>query len=299
MSRGTKRAAAAPPAPPGVAATKQPRAGGAAADAWPRVKEHRQAGTVDLGEGAAVDYFPGAIAAGDAARLLEALRCEPRLWARREIRIFGRSVLQPRMVGYCADPGLTYTYSGATLAPSPWPPAVLELRARVEALLQQQRREPEQQRQAAGGAGAGGGGREPGRSGRQARAGDTAAAPAAGGAGEGGGASSSRFNSCLLNWYRSGDDHIAWHSDNEPLYGPEPTIVSVSLGTTREFVLRRNGAPGDKHAFHLASGDVLVMRGTTQQHWMHSLPKRKGAPGDRISLTFRQVVAAERPRNAA
>jgi alkylated DNA repair dioxygenase AlkB len=48
------------------------------------------------------------------------------------------------------------------------------------------------------------------------------------------------FNSCLLNHYRSGDDNISWHSDNEPLYGQQPVIASVSFGDTRDFVLRHN-----------------------------------------------------------
>lgn len=32
------------------------------------------------------------------------------------------------------------------------------------------------------------------------------------------------FNSCLLNFYRTGADHLSWHSDNESLYGPAPII---------------------------------------------------------------------------
>ena len=32
------------------------------------------------------------------------------------------------------------------------------------------------------------------------------------------------FNSCLLNFYRSGLDHMGYHSDNEPLYGTQPII---------------------------------------------------------------------------
>lgn len=32
------------------------------------------------------------------------------------------------------------------------------------------------------------------------------------------------FNSCLLNLYRDGSDHMGWHSDNEKLYGDDPTI---------------------------------------------------------------------------
>lgn len=34
----------------------------------------------------------------------------------------------------------------------------------------------------------------------------------------------SKFNSCLLNLYRDGKDHMSWHSDNEKLYGDDPVI---------------------------------------------------------------------------
>ena len=40
------------------------------------------------------------------------------------------------------------------------------------------------------------------------------------------------FNSVLLNLYRDGRDGVAWHADDEPELGPEPTIGSVSLGAT-------------------------------------------------------------------
>jgi len=36
-----------------------------------------------------------------------------------------------------------------------------------------------------------------------------------------------RFNSCLLNLYRDGRDAMGWHSDNEALYGPAPTIGAL------------------------------------------------------------------------
>ena len=32
------------------------------------------------------------------------------------------------------------------------------------------------------------------------------------------------FNSCMLNFYRSGLDHMGYHSDNERLYGSQPII---------------------------------------------------------------------------
>jgi hypothetical protein len=35
------------------------------------------------------------------------------------------------------------------------------------------------------------------------------------------------------------------------------------------------------------------MQGTTQQHWMHSVPRRQGVAGSRINLTFRTIVRKE------
>ena len=37
------------------------------------------------------------------------------------------------------------------------------------------------------------------------------------------------FNSCLLNLYRNGRDHMSYHSDNEALYGQQPVIGKVLL----------------------------------------------------------------------
>lgn len=68
------------------------------------------------------------------------------------------------------------------------------------------------------------------------------------------------FNTCLLNQYRHGKDHMSWHSDNEALYGPQPVIGSVSLGEARDFVLRKNADHGHKLAFSLGSGDMLTMQ---------------------------------------
>lgn len=104
---------------------------------------------------------------------------------------------------------------------------------------------------------------------------------------------STTYNSVLLNYYLSGAHSISWHSDNEPLYGTEPIIATLSLGATRDFFLRNNADHSIKHQFNLASGDLLVMRGTTQEFWMHSLPKRAKEQDGRISLTFRKIVKPE------
>ncbi|KAL3132616.1 hypothetical protein ABBQ32_009144 [Trebouxia sp. C0010 RCD-2024] len=101
------------------------------------------------------------------------------------------------------------------------------------------------------------------------------------------------FNSCLLNLYRDGSDHMGWHSDNEKLYGDNPTIGSVSFGATRRFLLRSNSDHSDKWVCDLASGDILIMKGSTQQHWTHSIPKMLRVSQPRINLTFRQIVQPE------
>lgn len=99
------------------------------------------------------------------------------------------------------------------------------------------------------------------------------------------------FNSCLLNFYRTGADHLSWHSDNESLYGPAPIIGSASLGSARDFLIRHNIERTEQHSIRLESGDVLVMGGSMQQHWMHSIPKRARVDA-RINLTFRNIITA-------
>ena len=37
------------------------------------------------------------------------------------------------------------------------------------------------------------------------------------------------FNGVLCNHYANGDDHISFHTDDEPALGHNPTIVSISL----------------------------------------------------------------------
>ncbi|CAN6479771.1 unnamed protein product [Victoria cruziana] len=110
----------------------------------------------------------------------------------------------------------------------------------------------------------------------------------------------SRFNSLLLNRYKDGSDYVAWHADDEKLYGPTPEIASVTFGREREFLLKRRptrstkvesskGGSKDKHSFMLKHGSLLVMKGYTQRDWLHSVPKRASALGVRINLTFRHV----------
>lgn len=98
-----------------------------------------------------------------------------------------------------------------------------------------------------------------------------------------------RFNSVLLNWYRSGEDHVSWHADAEPELGLNPTIASITLGATRRFLLRRQKRQEEKIELPLAHGTLLIMSGALQHHWQHSVPRQRRVQNSRINLTFRMV----------
>ncbi len=98
------------------------------------------------------------------------------------------------------------------------------------------------------------------------------------------------FNSVLANLYRDGRDSVSWHADNEPELGLNPVIASLSLGETRQFLLKhRSDKSLGRLSLSLTSGSLLVMEGATQHHWLHSVPKSTKVLAPRINLTFRRV----------
>ena len=96
------------------------------------------------------------------------------------------------------------------------------------------------------------------------------------------------FNSCLLNYYPSGEDGMGYHADDEKELGVQPIIASLSLGATRKFVFRHKKTQ-EKVELYLESGQLIVMHGDTQRFWKHSITKTKTVATGRISLTFRQI----------
>ncbi|XP_072045134.1 alpha-ketoglutarate-dependent dioxygenase alkB homolog 3-like [Amphiura filiformis] len=101
------------------------------------------------------------------------------------------------------------------------------------------------------------------------------------------------LNSVLCNLYRDKHDYVSWHTDGEPELGLHPTIASVSLGETRQFVLRRinnNKENNDvTYTFPLCAGSLLVMKGATQQDWEHCILQETQECQPRINLTFRRI----------
>ncbi len=97
------------------------------------------------------------------------------------------------------------------------------------------------------------------------------------------------FSSCLLNLYRDGQDSNGWHADDEKELGENPVIASLSLGADRLFHLKHKNIKTLKHKLTLQNGSLLLMKGETQHHWLHQIPKTKKLIDKRINLTFRLI----------
>lgn len=158
-------------------------------------------------------------------------------WEQRELTLFGRRVLQPRLIAWFGDQ--PYRYSNDTLKPRRFP---TELRQLLRVLTKQ------------------------------------CATP---------------YNHVLLNLYEDGKHHMGFHSDNEPELGMNPPIASLSLGARRTFTIKpKKGTSGAQHRYFLGHGDLLVMSGALQQHYLHGVPKAARVDGPRLNLTFRHVLGA-------
>jgi alkylated DNA repair dioxygenase AlkB len=99
-----------------------------------------------------------------------------------------------------------------------------------------------------------------------------------------------KFNSVLLNYYRDGNDSVAWHSDNEKALGKRPVIASVSFGHVRCFDIRNKLDHSLKYGIRLESGALMIMKGDLQLNWEHRIAKSVKPMKPRVNLTFRVVI---------
>ena len=85
---------------------------------------------------------------------------------------------------------------------------------------------------------------------------------------------------------------MAWHSDGELDLKKNGDIASLSFGAERKFSFKHKLSK-EVVALQLKPGSLLVMKGTTQQHWLHRLPPTKKVLEPRINLTFRTIDKPE------
>ena len=100
--------------------------------------------------------------------------------------------------------------------------------------------------------------------------------------------SGASYNSCLLNLYHTGEEGMAYHSDDEKNLGEQPNIASVTFGAERKFLFRHKRTR-ETISLMLETGSLLVMKDYTQANWQHRLPTTKKVQSPRVNLTFRTI----------
>jgi alkylated DNA repair dioxygenase AlkB len=97
-----------------------------------------------------------------------------------------------------------------------------------------------------------------------------------------------RFVTAGLCLYRDGRDSVAWHGDRFGRSTTEDTMVAIlSVGSPRPLMLRPRDGGATTVKLPLGHGDLVVMGGSCQRTWDHSIPKTAKDVGPRISIQFR------------
>ena len=97
------------------------------------------------------------------------------------------------------------------------------------------------------------------------------------------------FNYLLATKYRSGEDYVGWHSDDERDLVRGVVIANISLGCTRLFRIKsKDGVQSEDIATE--HGSLLLMHGDLHHESKHMLSRTKKLVGERVVLSFRQVA---------
>lgn len=110
------------------------------------------------------------------------------------------------------------------------------------------------------------------------------------------------INSCLINKYRNGQDSIRPHRDTPESFGIYPTIIGLSLGSSRRFSVKKidydpSNITSLKHDDNtelnmditLEDNSIFIMAGASQKYFTHSIDKCS-TQDIRYSLTFREYI---------
>jgi len=84
--------------------------------------------------GASLNYYPQFLSQLQANKCLENLLQELN-WQSQPIKIFGKMIMQPRLMAWYGNPDVPIKYSGVTFEPNNWTPTLLVLKAKIESLL--------------------------------------------------------------------------------------------------------------------------------------------------------------------
>ncbi|XP_022950476.1 DNA oxidative demethylase ALKBH2 isoform X1 [Cucurbita moschata] len=220
--------------------------------------------TLDLGNGSEIVYISKFVSSDQAWTWFDFLN-QHIPWTRPTIRVFGRSVVQPRDTCYVVNPGLTtYSYSGYKPHAYTWddfPPLKDILNAVHEAL--------------------------PGSSFNSLLL------------------NRYKGGNDYVGWHSDDEKLYALNQEIASVsFGCERDFL-LKKKSNKTSQRRNDEEPpakkskkssvADTHSFVLKHGSLLVMKGYTQRDWMHSVPKRLKAEATRINLTFRSMQGGRAP----
>lgn len=96
-------------------------------------------------------------------------------------------------------------------------------------------------------------------------------------------------NHVVVNRYKTGKDHIGFHHDKTRDFFPGASVCTLSLGGTRNFVLKHMETK-QCIKMQLEDGSMFILGGETNKKYKHSIIKTSCECEPRISLTFRQIA---------
>jgi alkylated DNA repair dioxygenase AlkB len=217
----------------------------------------------DLGLGAWVEHAAALLAPAEAGGWLAALQGEL-AWEQREIVLYGRRVLQPRLIAWGGD--LPYRYSGQTLPARALTGGLDRLLALVCArvgaafnhVLANRYRD--------------------GQDSMGFHADDEAEL-----------GPDPLVATLSLGATRT---LVVRRRTAEPSKGSAPPAMGYVGASPPPPTRARRKRDGERRRYPLAAGDLFVMGGTCQRHFHHGIPREPRVPAERISLTFRQLLRA-------
>lgn len=205
-------------------------------------------------------YLKSFIATDPASGLLRQL-CSELPWRQQSILLFGKQVMQPRLICWQADPGVDYGYSGIRLLPAEWHPEIARLRQCLY--------------------------RELGlefnsvlinayRDGQDSMGWHSDDEPELG------------PDPVVASISLGAERKFRWRRKR-------PGSGSAELGGVSAKVPGKVAAKSQ--GVKLQHGSLLLLDGAFQREYQHSVPKTGVATGLRINLTFRQVLGGSQPKH--
>lgn len=105
-------------------------------------------------------------------------------------------------------------------------------------------------------------------------------------------------NACIVNYFENSSNNLDWHSDRMTYIGPHNFIVSISLGATREFRLRKKfvdeSCGNPIYSLLVPHNSVVIMRPGCQELFKHSVNAMRApvqlnpiSGRSRFNITFR------------